>query len=132
METFKTAEELRMAIQKLEYEQLNTRVLLKEQILVICETLKPVNIVKDTIKEFSSDPEVKTGLFNNAAGWIVGLLTRKLFVGGSNSLLRKLAGNAIERLVANGVARNGDKLMGFAEKILDKVAGESEPTYKTE
>jgi len=117
MEKIKNIEELKSAIRQLENEKLMQQVLLKEQFMVICESLKPINILKDTLKEAHSDPTLKKTMVNNAIGFISGAAIRTIATGKSHNPLRNIVGMVLERLVA----RNAEGIRTVADNILEKI-----------
>jgi len=69
----KTAEDLKNAIQKLEFEQSIQKALLKEQVFILGESLKPINLFKDSIKRFYS-----VSLEKASSKGLIGFMTSKL------------------------------------------------------
>ena len=100
--------ELKSAIELLEVEHALKGQLLKEQLYLTYESLKPINVLKRTLKELTSSPY----LIDNIPGTIMGLpsgyLSKKLFTGGSGNIFRKLLGSILQFGVTNVVAKNSD------------------------
>jgi len=117
MEKIKNTEELKTAIQLLENEKLIKEILIKQQVITLCESLKPINILKDTLKDAHSDPELKTTVINNALGFVSGAAIRKIVMGKSHNHLRNLVGMVLERLVE----RNAEGIKTVADNILEKI-----------
>jgi|SRR6185312_10248705 len=117
MEKIKNIEELKSAIRQLENEKLLREILLKEQFITLCESLKPINILKDTLKDAHRDPELKTTLVNNAIGFVSGAVIRKIVTGKSYNPLRNLVGMVLERLVS----RNAERIRTVADNMLEKI-----------
>ena len=117
MKKIKNIEELKSAIRQLENEKLMQEFLLKEQFINVCDSLKPINILKDTLKDASKDPELKTTMVNNAVGFVSGAAIRKIVAGKSHNPLRNLVGMVLERLVA----RNAEGIRTVADSVLEKI-----------
>src|SRR4051812_38915009 len=74
--------------------------LLKEDLRRVAESLRPVNIIKNTFKDLVSAPGIGTSLADSAIGLSAGFIAKKVFVGSSDNLFKKLAGFAVEMIVA--------------------------------
>lgn len=117
MEQIRNIEELKRAIRELENEKLLKQVLLKEQFSTLCESLKPINILKDTLKDAHTDPALKTTMVNTAISFISGAAIRKIVAGKSHNPIRNLVGMVIERLVA----KNAEGIRTMANNVLQKI-----------
>jgi hypothetical protein len=107
---------LKNAIQLLEVEQGIKGQLLKEQFYLTYESLKPINILKKTLKEISSSPYLIDNISGTAIGLASGFLSKKIFVGASGNIFRKLMGSILQFGITNVVAKNSDiiKTVGHA------------------
>jgi hypothetical protein len=119
MEKIRTVSELKNAIKQLEYEQSVQLLLLKEEFHIVCEKLKPVNIIKDTLKD--SVPDIKTSITNSFLGVASGLLTRKIILGKTNNPITRTLGLILEKFVSSKVAKNADRIKSFAGTVLEKI-----------
>ncbi len=99
------------------------QILLKNEFRLAFESLKPINIIKNTLKQVVSSPEVKSTLINSAIGFISGFVAKKLFVGGSNNPITKIGGSMIGNLVANKAENNADSIKSVGSLLLKKVIG---------
>lgn len=97
---------LKDAIKLLEEEQVLKASLLKAQLFLTYDSLKPVNLLMNTFKDISSSPH----LINNISGTVMGLaggfISKKMFVGTSGNLIRKLIGSILQFGITNVVAQN--------------------------
>ena len=107
---------LKDAIQLLESEQAVKKQLLKEQFYITYESLKPISLLRSVINEISSSPYLIDNISGSAIGLASGYLTKKIFVGSSGNLIRKLLGSILQFGVSNVVAQHSDtiKLIGQA------------------
>lgn len=117
MENITTTEELKNAIELLEFEQTYKWQIVKEQLLVIQEGLKPLNLIKSTISEATSSPYLIGNILGAAVGLASGYASRKLIIGRSANVLRKLIGTALQFGVTNVVARHADSIKTFGQNI---------------
>jgi hypothetical protein len=101
MQKIITITDLKGAIQQLEFEQAAELVLLKEQLLYTCESLKPINLIKSTLKEAYSAPDFKTNIVKTIIGIASGFVAKKVFIGKTHNPIKKLAGFILEMVVAS-------------------------------
>lgn len=92
--------------------------MLKEQVLGTYESMKPVNILKNTLKDFAAQPELKNDIFDGVAGIATGYLSKKLLVGTSNNPLKKIAGTLFQVAITALVAKNSSKIKAVGEVLL--------------
>lgn len=105
METISTSTELKNAIQVLEFEQALKKELLKVQVYQIYENLKPVNLIKNTLAEVATSPYLTDNILGATVGVASGYLTKKIAVGRSGNVFRKLLGTILQFGVTNIVAK---------------------------
>lgn len=117
MQAITNAEELRNAIQLLEAEQAVRQQLLKEQFSVTYESLKPVNILRRTIKDITTSPDLIDDLLGTSLGYASGFVTKKLFVRSSDSLVKRLFGSLLQMGVSKLVSSNSEAIKSFIQLI---------------
>lgn len=108
---------LKDAIQFLEAEQAIKGQLLKDQFYLTYESLKPVNLLMHTLKEISSSPYLIDNISGTAMGLAGGFLSKKIFVGTSGNLIRKLIGSILQFGVTNIVAQNSEIIKSVGQAI---------------
>ncbi|AWG21605.1 hypothetical protein FFWV33_08695 [Flavobacterium faecale] len=69
---------------------------LKRQLNMTFESVKPVNILKDTLADFNKAPEAKADIFQSILSISGGYLTKKLVMGKSNSIFKKALGYVVQ------------------------------------
>ena len=109
---------LKNSIQLLEAEQSIKEQLLKEQLFLAYESLKPVNLIRHTLKEISSSPYLIDNISGSAMGLLSGFLSRKIFVGSSGNLFKKLIGSVLQFGITNIVAQNSDVIKSVGQTVL--------------
>lgn len=117
MQNITSSAGLKDAIKLLEAEQEVKAQLLKEQLYLTYESLKPVNLIRHTLKEISSSPYLIDNISGTAMGLLSGFLSRKIFVGTSGNLIRKLVGSILQFGVTNVVAQNSDIIKSVGQAI---------------
>jgi len=98
--------------------QLEKRRLMQEEELIAQfkatrESLSPVNLIKDGFTRLTEMPGLGTGLLKTVAGMGVGVLSKKLFLGKSSSLVKKLLAGVFEFAVAKTTINNADKVKAY-------------------
>jgi hypothetical protein len=116
----KTSSTVRLgeAILLLEAEQVIKGQILKEQFLATYESLKPINLLKSTIKEISASPVIGDNLLGTLMGLTTGYISKKVVVGGSSNVLRKLLGSVLQFGVANAVAKHPEAIRLIGQYII--------------
>ena len=77
-------------IQFLESEQKGKEEVLRKQFYLVYESYKPVNIIASTLNDIAKSPFLIDNMVGTAMGLTSGFLTKKIFVGSSGSLIKKL------------------------------------------
>ena len=106
MENRITQAELKNEIQLLEVQQALEGELLIEQFYRTYESLKPVNLLKRSLSEVGSSPYLTDNIIGTAIGLATGYISKKIVVGGSGNLFRKLLGIMMQLGVTNSVAQH--------------------------
>ena len=119
MEPIKTQYELRAAILQLEYQQAKEGRELKEQFQLAYNSVRPANIILNTLKDLGDSSFVKDGFLNTTVGLGTGYLSKIVFQGVVNSPIKKLLGSALMFGITNVVAKNPDAIKGMAKKIFN-------------
>jgi hypothetical protein len=117
MQNITSVDGLRNAIQLLETEQKNKGELLKKQVMITYESLRPVNLIKNTLKDLFSSSFEGENISGIAAGITGGYLLKKLFVGRSGNPFKKLLGSIIQLGLTNVIAQNSQLIRSFGEGV---------------
>jgi len=121
MQKITPTDELKNAIQLLEVEQAAKWLVLKEQFHLTYESLKPVNLFKSTLNEVASSPYLIDNIIGNAVGLATGYLSKKIVIGASGNIFRKLIGFVLQFGVANFVAHRPEAIKSIGQFILQHV-----------
>jgi len=120
MEKITCAAELKIAIQTLKFEQDVQGKLLKEEFMITFESLKPANIIKNTLHDITQSPYLMDNALGAITGLVSGYLSKKIAVGTSHSLIRKIAGSLLQFGVTNLVAQHADTLKTVGNILIQK------------
>lgn len=126
MKNITTGEDLKEAILLLEIEQDEKFQVLRNQIVVTYEALKPLNLLKRTIHDITTSPDLLENLFGSAVGLTTGLISKKILVGGTGNLMRKLFGTLLQFAVTNIVTRHPDAIKTFGQFIIQTLSRRKE------
>lgn len=108
---------LKNAIQLLEVEQAIKGQLLKEQFYIAYDSFKPVNLLKGALKNITTSPFLIDNILGTAMGLATGSLSKKIFIGTSGNMFRKLIGSILQFGVTNFVAKHPDAIKSFGQVI---------------
>jgi len=117
METSSSSLLLKNEIQLLEVEKAFQEQLLKEQFYATYENLKPVNLLRSTLSDVASSPFLIDHILSTAVGLATGYLSKKVVVGASGNIFRKLLGFMMEVGVTNSVAQHPDSIRSIGKYI---------------
>ena len=122
MENITSATELKNVIQRLEIEQAIDGLLLKEQFYFAFESLKPVNILRNTLYEITSSPHLMDSILGTAVGLASGYVSRKIvMIGASGNIFRKLLASVMQLGVTNVVSQNPDTIKSIGQFIFQHI-----------
>ena len=127
MKKITTLIELKEEILLLEAEHTNNTIALKEEFKLTYYSLKPLNLIKDTLKELTTVPDFKLGLVNSTIGIGAGYVAKKAVIGTTQNPIKKLLGTLLQVGITGIVSKNGDgiklKAMKFIGHLFSKRKG---------
>lgn len=118
MEKIKTIEELNEAIQILEIKHKLAEKLLKEQLKSTVENLKPVNLIKTTLRNLTTSPSLKDNLLDTTISLLAGFLSKKIIVGNTHNPIKQILGTVLQMGVTNVVSRNTSDIKSSVLNII--------------
>jgi hypothetical protein len=120
MPNISSTAELKSAIELLEVDHAIKGQLLKEQFYVTYESLKPINVLRRTLKELTSSQYLVNNIPGAIMGLVSGYLSKKLITGGSGNIFRKLLGSILQFGVTNAVAKNSEVIKSTGLTLLQR------------
>ncbi len=108
---------LKLNIESLEEKKSNDLLLLKAQLLISLESVKPANIIKDTIKDLTADPEFKGDIVKTTLSIATGYITKKMVVGETHNPIKQLFGTILQMGVTNAVSKNSEGIKSTFQSI---------------
>lgn len=125
MQNSGTPTSLKATILELERKQAEEAAILKEQFRLVYESVQPINILKNTLKEVAVSDELKHKILNVTVGLAVGAVSKMLFEDGSNSPLKKLLGSALMFGITTIVSKNPDNVIELAKGAFNSMVTKS-------
>ena len=118
MENITCAAELKIAIVELEFQQNIQGKLLQEEFFTAYENLKPASLIKNTLSEITSSPYLIDNMLSALTGLLSGYVSKKIAIGTSHNLFRKIMGTVLQFGVTNIVAQNPDALKALGNFVI--------------
>lgn len=112
---------LKEAIQLLEAEKAANSKLLKEQFVNTYESFKPVSLLRNTLRDISSSPNLVENILGTALGLGAGYLSRSILPGVTAMRFGKLLGPVLQLGVTNFVSKQSGNLRSFGEVMLLRI-----------
>jgi len=112
---------LEQTIQLLEAENAANRKLLKEQFVNTYESFKPVSLLRSTLHDISSSPNLVENILGTALGLGAGYLSRSILPGVTAMRFGKLLGPVLQVGVTNFVSKQSGNLRSLGEVMLLRI-----------
>ena len=120
MKTNNASADLRIRILALEAKCLQQKEDLKKTAAAAIDSIKPVNLIKNTFNSTIAAPGFGKNVIKGMFGLAAGFLSKKIFVMGSSNIVKKALGTVVELGVAKAVANNADKITATGIKLFNK------------
>lgn len=117
MQNITTSNGLKEAIQLLEQERIERGELLKAQFQYTYEGFKPVNLFKKTLSEAVNSPHLVNDIVITILGLTTGYFSKKLIIGTSGSLVKKLLGSILQLGITKIIVNNPNAFKSFGSLI---------------
>jgi|SRR6185437_1912036 len=129
MEKIRSAIELKEFIYLLEIKKANEKQLLKEQFKITYESLQPVNLIKHTLSELATAPNLKGNILNAVVSLAAGYFSKKIAVGATNNPLKQLLGLILQMSVTSAVSKNSEGIKLTLINLFSKFLNKKETTH---
>ncbi len=116
----RASDSLKESIRLLEIRQAEEGQILKEQFKITYESLKPVNLIKNSIKEITSSVEIKNNFIETLISILSGYLTKKIMVSSKSSSFMKVLGAVMQYGVTTVVAQNAEVIRNLFSELIDR------------
>ena len=121
MENITSSADLKNSIQLLIIEQAILGQQLKEQFFITYESFKPANLLRNTFREVISSPHLIDDILGTAVGLATGFVSKKIVIGASGNLIRKLLGSITQLGVTTVVAQHPDTIKSIGQFIFQHI-----------
>lgn len=118
---------LKELIRTKEVEQQLEEKIVREQFQRTYESLKPLNLIKTTLRKIVSSPDLKGDLGSTAMGLVSGFIAKKAITFGSSNPLVKIGATIAQMIVAGKVTQNADEIKAIGAIILNKIMNHQRP-----
>ncbi|HEX4849936.1 MAG TPA: hypothetical protein VFV08_03970 [Puia sp.] len=121
MKNIYSATDLKNAIEDLEQQRIRQEWEIKDEFSGLLQSLRPANLVKQTLQDVFSSPSARNKVIGSAIGLGSGLLSRRFLVGNSGNAFRKTIGSLIQFGVAGLIAKNAEKIKTKGAELISKI-----------
>ena len=129
MKKLTASDKLKMEIEFLKGEQADKLQKLKEDFNTAYEHLRPVNLVKNTLKEIISSPNLVNNIIGTTLGLTTGFFLKRLVMGASVNKFSKLLGTVLQFGITNVVAKNTSAIHSFGRNIFQHIFHKKERIF---
>jgi hypothetical protein len=129
MKKLTASDKLKMEIEFLKAEQADKLQKLKENFNTAYEHLRPVNLVKNTLKEIITSPNLVNNIIGTTLGLTTGFFLKRLVMGASVSKFSKLLGTILQFGITNVVAKNTNAIQAFGSNIFQQIFHKKERIF---
>jgi len=113
--------DLKAAIHLLEIKQAKEKQLLREQIKITAESIKPVNLVKQALSELTTSAEIKESLLSTVIGLATGYLSKKIIIGSTHNPIKQFLGFVLQLGVTGVASKNADDIKSLVGGLISKI-----------
>jgi hypothetical protein len=120
MQTIDSVDSLREAIFFLEAKREEEKKLLREQLQLTKESLRPGNLAKNIFSDIASSSEIRNSIVDTGIGLVTGYLTKKLLLGGTHNPAKKILGGVLQFAVTGLVSKHSGSLRASGMNLLSR------------
>jgi hypothetical protein len=126
MQNITTVAGLKDAIKVLETEQREKGKLFREQLLLTYESLKPVNLLRNTLKDLFSASHIMEDFSGTTLGMVIGYLIKKLYIKESQSKFKKIMGSVFQLGISKLIAQKAEYIRAIGQVIFQHLFSKTE------
>ncbi len=120
------SELLKERIRELEIKQADEAKLLKEQLYLTYDGLKPINLIKNSAKEYATSAELRETILESSIILISGLISKKLISLTKGGPLLKLLASFLQLGSITFLTKYSDKIQEFLLKFIERFSKSTE------
>lgn len=126
MEKQNAVAKLKESIRVLEIRQAEEGHQFNAQLRITYESLKPINLIKNSIKDLADSFEMKNSLFETVFTIVSGYFAQRMIVSSKSSVFKKLLGALMQFGVSNIVLKNMETIRILVSNLLEKFINPNE------
>jgi hypothetical protein len=111
---------LKESIRLLEDKQSEELQSMRTHFLLLSEQAKPINLIKSTIHDLTTAPDLRHDLFGSMIGLLGGYLSRKMIIGSTLNPIKNGIGALLQFVVGNTISKHTNLLQTIGNKILHR------------
>ncbi len=108
-------------IRLLQIKKSNDLEILKEHFILTKKSLSPLNIVKESFHDFKESKDIRNTLLESAIGIAGGYFSKKLIVGNSKNIFKKISGAIVQYAVSNFITNKAEKINSNEKDIQNTI-----------
>ena len=85
------------------------------------DSMKPMNLIKNTIHKVTHNSEIRNSALRTAAGIGIGILTKDMFLGKAIPVLRKIIGSSVETKVQDGMKNTANNVRAYGIALVNQL-----------
>jgi len=120
-----TEDEIKALITELRIKKKADGAALKAEVQQAFERVKPINLIKSTIKDASASKEVSGSITSAALIFVTSYLSKRIFMRLAGSPLKKLTGAVLLFGITQIIARNPEKVKAIGSVLFNAIKGKS-------
>lgn len=113
---------LQSAIDQLQMQCEAKKNIMRLQFVEVVDSIKPVNLLRSTVKDIADTPGIAKAAIGTTLAIGAGVLSKKIVVGKSSNLFKKIMGGIVEFTVANGIANNAELITDRGIALLKRIS----------
>jgi hypothetical protein len=118
MGNISTAEQLVEEIRLIELRQLDAEHLFKDDLIIIQDYFKPINLVKNACHDLITTPDLKQKVFSYMLSLLAGYASKKLIFGNKKNLVKDVLGSVLQIGVTKMVSTKTEGIMAVVSSLI--------------
>jgi hypothetical protein len=112
---------LKESIRRLEIRQEEEGKILKEQFKITYESLKPLNLIKNSLRELANSVDIKNSIFETVVSIVSGYVSQKFIVNSKSSTMKKILGVLMQFGVTSFVSKKSEEVGNFLSNFINRL-----------
>jgi hypothetical protein len=126
MQKIDSTSTLSEAILELETRKAEEGKMLKEQVNLAYESIKPINLIRSTFKEAIASQDLREDIINLSLGLVAGYVSKQVFSGLEESPLKKLLGTSLQFGITLFIVNNPETIQAIGDGIIKFISGDQD------